>query len=475
MKKMFFLILAITTILFAGCKKENLVDNTGTPTSGSIFGMVVNEYDFPIEGASVSVGSQTVQTDGFGKFELRNPVANAGVVLIKATAQYCFTGYKNITKSSDAADYTVIKLINYDGTQTQVGNSATGGTAYVGSMTVNVGSGGFTTQSGGTYSGSISVRARYIMADDPQIDELMPGGDFSAVDTSGNNGIMETQGFVAIEFIDNNGNVVNPNTGNASITIQVSPAVTSSLSESRAWTLNNTSGKWNYSGGLTVGGTSVTLDYVGAFINCDVFASSCIISGRVVDCNNEPAKNRKVTFSSDILKYSGYTNASGYYSVMVSARPGSYVVACEDASATVSGLSANGSITATELKISSASYSNTYSQLSATTGFNGGCNFNYSNTSIEAKIACSGAQSTIRFKGAWSQSGDSCSNFAGGFDAEVPLANVGGNYSGSGSYWGVSFTVSDGLLNSTEKNFTAKVTANASGWDAPIVKNVSLK
>lgn len=461
-------------IPFSGCKKDD--NNNGTPTSGSIFGKVVNENNTPIQGAIVSAGNISATTDGFGRFELQNPPAVNNVVTIKATAPDCFPGYINVSKSTDAADYTIIKLINYDGTQTAIGTTSTGGNASFGTFSINVGNGGFTDESGNPYTGSVTVRARYIAADDQEIDELMPGRNFDAVDTTGANGIMETMGFVAVDFTDNNGNIIIPNPGNAQVTIQITPEVAATLSGASSWAFNNTSGQWNYSGQITAGSSQVTMEFVSRFVNCDVFVRPCTITGRVVDCNNQPVKNKKVTLTSNLLRYSAYTNSNGFYSVSVSSRPSSYTIDCEGKTTVVTGIAPTAQIAAADIQLPVAFYSETYSDFSATTGYMGGCQYSYSNVLAEAQIACQpGSASTMTFTGSWKQQGDSCWNWMQGFSVEIPLSVSGGIYSGSIVSSGVTFTISNGQLNSANKTFSANANAGYSSFDAPINRNIVLK
>lgn len=224
-----------------------------------------------------------------------------------------------------------------------------------------------------------------------------------------------------------------------------------------------------------MGSSEVTLDFISRFINCDVFASACVITGQVVDCNDKPAKNRKVVFSSDILRYSTFTNTNGYYSIRVSSRPGNYKVSCEDASANVA-VYTNGNVTAPGIKTKTSFYSDTYSAFAVTTSFNGGCSLSYSNVLVGASIACaaSTSQSSINIKGEWSQKGDSCWTWADAFDVNLPLTNSGGTYSGNITYLGIAFNLSNGKVNA-DNTFSANVTVNDPDWDAPITKNISLK
>jgi len=473
---LFIVLFTLIAIALTECKKkDDGAQINNVDFKGKLNGTVVNENDQPIQGVLVKVGSQSATTDNNGKFTINQPETNNGKALIKATKSGYFPGYLTVTKIDESGMFTVVKLLQ----STDIGtvNSSTGGNLSSGSnLAVLIGNTGFITESGSDYTGQVTVRARYVAADDTTIDQVMPGG-FSAVDTGGQNGVMITQGVAVLEFVDPSGNIIKPKPGNVKLSFQVPSAVVSALSSSQAWTLNTQTGQWNTSGGVTIVGNKVTVDFLSTAVNCDFFSRVCTVNGKVIDCNGNPKVGARVTFVSNLVRYSTYTNGAGLYRVELASDPGSYIISSSGKSVSVS-VQQGATITAPDIIPNNSQFSNTYSQFGAGTSDNSSCRINYQNATITASLGCSGNSSSLNISGAFTTvqlKTSACYPSQGSYDVDVPLNKSGSNYSGSTDYQGFTFALSNGVLSSDGKTFTGKITVSGSYLDAPVNVSISLQ
>ena len=320
-----FFLFAILVFLmsFIACKKDdNKVDETPSPAArNNISGTVISDNSLPIEGASVTVDGKSTTTDASGKYFI-DGLSGSSKYQIEVIADGFFNGYKNV-ENIDGANceiYADVMIIAKQELPQSI-DAQTGGTIVSPDNDINyiIAPNAFNLN-GVLYDGLVKVRTNYIDASDQGlIAQAMPGGDFAAVDSEGNNGGLVSFGFLATEFVTAQGQVltVNANTVQAGISVP-SQVPNPGANNASAWVFNPTNGSWSSAGDVTniddMWFMPVTSQL---FCNIDKFGGVKVLTGRVIDCDGKGVGNVDVSLTSPFAAYSTKTNGNGYYRVSV--------------------------------------------------------------------------------------------------------------------------------------------------------------
>jgi hypothetical protein len=300
-----------------------------------------------------------------------------------------FPGYKNVENIDGSAVNTVVTMLN----QINIGTvPGTGGTvSNSNGLQVITQSGAFTNANGTVYNGTVTVFAQYITASDSTIIfTTMPGGNMAAVDSVGNPGIMQTYGFIATQFEDNNNNLLTPVAGKVQAYLTIPASEGDPISNgAQAWQFDAGSGLWKNSVALTsrprsAGRSRVTSRSAGIYCpigtiyeNVDEIHNGIgTIIGKVMNCQtNKPIANVEVIIKSQYIandnnEYITYTNQNGIYEQSVNAATAlTYTITADGVSVTVSDVAQNTIVTAPVICITTGS--NTDSTLSQVLAGNG--------------------------------------------------------------------------------------------------------
>ncbi|MCB0574102.1 MAG: carboxypeptidase regulatory-like domain-containing protein, partial [Saprospiraceae bacterium] len=164
-------------------------------------GNVVDEAGDPVSGAQVFAGSESATTDNNGVFRLPAvslPEDDAIISVRKA-------GYFEFSRAYIVEDGATMEVTVRLLQKTQVGqiNAASGGTVQVpGGPTLVFPAGAV------DYNGSVSVSARYLDPNDPELSTFMPG-DLRAIGVDGSRSTLATFGMLAVELNGAGGQVLN--------------------------------------------------------------------------------------------------------------------------------------------------------------------------------------------------------------------------------------------------------------------------
>ncbi|MFT4524930.1 MAG: hypothetical protein ACI85F_001082 [Bacteroidia bacterium] len=288
-------VMLILVVSIPGCKK----DSVGVVSFIKV--SVVDENNNPISEAIVKCGGVTTTSDVSGDATLLGAVADDGKYKIEVVANNFFMGYRNINEIDGSAGHAgTVKLISMENIGTTDANSAN--TLQGNNFRLELNGNGFATETGQSVSGEVTVFGRYISASQMGLlSETMPGGDFSAVGQSGEDGILESYGFTAFEFRDASGTRVVPNGNSAEVAITVGQEALDQLNSEGAnvWFFNDQSFNWSFGGDIATSGEDVFMPVTSStFGNCDKIRAQGIVQGHLV-CESDEVPS---TFTTVVLR-----------------------------------------------------------------------------------------------------------------------------------------------------------------------------
>jgi hypothetical protein len=289
----FFLIVLIT--FFSSCKKDPEVSpnntNNGSGDPGhTVTGVVRDQNGNNLSGITVQCDGQTATTGNFGEFTFKNVTVSDNRIVVYSNPSNYFAA--TATEIPSSTKRTMMNLTLMTKTTTQVLSSSTGGSAtHTSGSSVTIPADAVQ-KNGTSYSGNVNVAVAYLDPTQSSFGSLTQGPDMKAVNSSGKEGTLSSYGIIRVELTDDSGKELNLSSGK-SATIKV--PVPSSLQGTAPatiplWYFDETKGVWVEEGSAVKTGN----EYVGTVShftdwNCDVYTSSqATITGRIVDCNNEP-------------------------------------------------------------------------------------------------------------------------------------------------------------------------------------------
>lgn len=321
MKKIIFSFLMLTTIpvLMHSCRKD---DDSQTPDpsttseaqiNATISGMVLDENNAPLQGVNVTAYGLSASTDQNGLFTLKGDVNKKRCVLRFTRTGFMDRSHALIPKSG-AVNYVRIVLAGEPPIQTI--NASAGGTATMsGGASVQFQPHSFVVAGSTTlYQGNVNIKAKSLSPDDPAFGLMIPGGDLSGKDASGNEASLYSYGMVSVIMTGSNGEELQLASGSqATITMPIAASQSGSApSTIPLWYFDETTSLWMEDGSATRSGNN----YVGAVThftwwNCDFGGGRANINGRVVDCEGIPLPNVTVTVNGGMTII---TDQNGNYS-----------------------------------------------------------------------------------------------------------------------------------------------------------------
>ncbi len=324
--------LCLLSILFS-CQKQVSDDNAVLPVnpvdlttkvSSSVSGFVTDENDAPVQSASVKVGMQTVTTDEYGFFEVKNEqvVKNAATVSVNMAGY--FPGIRTYIAEQNKAAFVRIKLIPKNTSGNFSGS--TGGTVTLpNGLKISLPANAVVNATTGVaYTGTVNVAASWINPTASDLDRIMPG-DLRGVDVTGGFRQLTTYGMAAVELIGSAGEKLQIATGKkAALSFPIPATLSASAPASiPLWYFDETSGLWKEEGSALKAGSSFEGEVSHfSFWNCDVPSNFVQVNMTVKDNNGNPVSYAHVKISrvsNPQSAASGYTDSAGYVSGAVPA------------------------------------------------------------------------------------------------------------------------------------------------------------
>ena len=238
--------------------------------SASVRGTVVDENNRPVQGATVSSGTNTTTTDRYGSFRFNNINLSKANGYVKVTKTGYFTGSRTFISTAGRTHNVRIKLLP----KTNAGNFA--GTA---GGTINITGGGklvipataVTDAGGSAYSGTVNVAMTWIDPTSNDLPNIIPG-DLRGVTTTNEERGLQTFGMLGVELTGNTGQALKIATGKtAELTFPIPASLQGNAPATiDLWNFDEATGRWKQEGTATKNGNNYIAQVSHfSFWNCD--------------------------------------------------------------------------------------------------------------------------------------------------------------------------------------------------------------
>jgi hypothetical protein len=290
MRKSFFsfshitiFLLSLSVILITACQPDldnpNPGGGTGTTVtpindndmvSGGVTGIVVDENNQPVAGATVTSGTNTATTDRYGSFRFRNISLSKENGAVKVVKAGYFNAYRTFLSVAGRINNVRLKLLP----KTNAGNfsGSTGGT-------ITLGSGGklvmpasaVTDASGTAYTGTVNIAMTWIDPSSADLSNIVMG-DLRGITTTGEERGLSTYGMLGVEMTGAGGQALKIATGKtAELTFPIPGSLQGSAPATiDLWHFDETTARWKQEGTATKTGTNYVAQVSHfSFWNCD--------------------------------------------------------------------------------------------------------------------------------------------------------------------------------------------------------------
>ena len=290
------LYLFLSVLLFNSCKKGDGGYVSGDPiyndnetVTASITGIVVNENNVPILGATVKSGTQTLTTDNYGMFRFQNISISRNNCFINVTKAGYFNGNRCFVTTAGRTHNVRIKLLPKSNT-----GSFSGGAGGVVSLStggkVTFSGNAIVDASGNAYTGTVYVAMTWINPVDADLGSIVQG-DLRGINAAGKERVLENYGMLGVELSNGLGQAVKIASGKtAEISMPIPGALQTTAPASIAlWYFDESIGRWKEEGIATKTGSN----YVGnvahfSFWTCDNSFPKATLCLHVVNPGNQP-------------------------------------------------------------------------------------------------------------------------------------------------------------------------------------------
>lgn len=324
------LCLLLLVVSFTACESNDdsnsnsqndntFAQNFGNSVSKDFIGQVVDTDNNPIQSATITIGTSTVQTDVNGVFIINGASVHEKFAYITATKAGYVDGSRAMVPTSGKNNVKIMLIPNAPLQTVQSGVDSE--VALPSGTKVNF-DGEFQDENGAAYTGTVSVAMFHLLPSDENIDKLMPGMLYAQTKTN-QEAVLETFGMLNVELRGSAGQKLNIKEGHtAEITLKIDDSqVATSPSSIPLWHFDEAKGYWKEDGVATKVGDK----YVGevshfSWWNCDAQFPTVRLTTTVVDSDGNPLGNVSVYLAAnDTLSRNGITDDNGQVSGLVPA------------------------------------------------------------------------------------------------------------------------------------------------------------
>jgi hypothetical protein len=323
----FTALLIMAVLICIGCRREfrdkGQNENSGIEAqvydsimiTASVFGVVVNENNIPLQGATVKSGTQTTITDLYGSFRFSNISLSKANGTVSVEQNGYFKAYRTFPSTAGRTHTVRIQLLP----KTNAGNfaGASGGTINIaGGGRLVVPASAVTDASGTAYNGTVNVAMTWIDPTAANLGSIIMG-DLRGITTTGVERGLSTYGMLGVELTGPGGQPLKLATNKtAELTFPIPPSLSSSAPATiDLWHFNEATARWKQEGTATKTGNSYIANVSHfSFWNCDEpFPLVDLCMTLVTGSQNSPLNNVEVRIKRTVNNSYGYgrTDSAG--------------------------------------------------------------------------------------------------------------------------------------------------------------------
>jgi len=309
----------ILLILAAGCQKdtEEFTPIDSESVQASIFGIVVDKDENPIEGATVQFQGNTIYTDQYGIYKINDTEIDTRHNFLNINKVGYFEGSRTFRTNHTKTITLKTQLLEKDFSQSFLNDE--GGVITKENTVLTFPANSIVVDAtGAAYDGTVQVAVQYLDPTQLEVNQQMPG-DLSGFSASNDISRLVSYGMVAVELQSPAGEklqVKDGQTVNMTTTIP-SEIVEGAPSEIPMWYFDMNTGFWKEEGMATLNGNQFEAEVTHfSWWNYDSDLPSIILSGRVVDQDGNPIAGIHVWAESINVWSAGHgdTDADGTFS-----------------------------------------------------------------------------------------------------------------------------------------------------------------
>jgi len=308
------LLLFFSILLTSGCQKTETNGsgilnpvNDNEMVTGGVNGIVIDENNQPVAGATVTCGANTATTDIYGSFRFRNISLSKANGTVKVTRNGYFTAYRSFISIAGRINNVRIKLLP----KTNAGNfsAATGGS-------ISIAGGGklvmpattVTDAGGAVYLGQVNVTMTWIDPSSPDLPNIVMG-DLRGITTAGDERGLSTFGMLGVELTGSGGQSLKIASGKtAELTFPIPASLQGNAPATiDLWYFDEATARWKQDGTATKTGSNYVANVSHfSFWNCDASFPVIDLCMSVVNSNNVPLINLQVRIKRVVNNTYGY-------------------------------------------------------------------------------------------------------------------------------------------------------------------------
>jgi hypothetical protein len=297
--------LCLVFILAAGCKKN--ITDPGPPTppptptdidqatvNASVRGIVVDDKNIPVYGATVTSGTQTTTTDHLGQFYFKNITLSKNNGYVKVSKAGYFQGSRSFFTTAGRTHTVRIMMLP----KTMAGSfaAANGGTINLtGGAKLVMPADAITDTSGAPYTGIVNVAMTWIDPTSADLPYLMPG-DLRGITTNREERGLQTFGMLGVELTGGAQPLKLADNKTAELSFPISASLGASAPASiDLWHFDEVAGRWKQEGTAAKSGSYYIANVKHfSFWNCDVPFPLVEICMTIAGPNATPLNNVQV-------------------------------------------------------------------------------------------------------------------------------------------------------------------------------------
>ena len=319
-------LIPLSFFLITGCQREignpvagtithSVTDIDNEKVNAGVRGVVIDENNRPVMGATVSSNANTTTTDRYGVFHFSNISLSKANGYVNVTKAGYFTGSRSFISVAGRIHNVRIKLLP----KTNAGNflgSAGGTITLSGGGKLVMPAAAITDAGGNAYTGTVNVSMTWIDPSSPNLPDIVPG-DLRGITTSGEERGLVTYGMLGVELTGAGGQQLKVAAGKtAELSFPIPAALVGSAPTTiDLWNFDETKARWKQEGQATKNGNFYIAQVAHfSFWNCDAqFPLINLCMNLVCGVENNPLNNVQVRIKRVVNNSYGYgrTDSAG--------------------------------------------------------------------------------------------------------------------------------------------------------------------